>query len=207
MFDDHVSYEDVLSFLARPFPAEQIKQREGSRGMMFDYIEFPPVVHRLNQMSSLYGLSWDWAIKEHEMRGDVLVCTGSLRIERIGTRDGVGVQKVQEGRSSEDLLKGASSDALKRAGTLFGIGLHLYGVDEEMRLKKVTRDRMAFESAVNTMVRHSLLAPSYLHQDAEGRLAAARLVVVSVLEKHGLDLTADPPGAVDFATVEYILSR
>ncbi len=40
----------------------------------------------------------------------------------------MGVQKVSE-RGGEDLVKGAITDAMKKAATLFGVALELYGPD------------------------------------------------------------------------------
>jgi len=40
----------------------------------------------------------------------------------------MGVQMVSE-RGGEDLVKGAITDAMKKAATLFGVGLELYGPD------------------------------------------------------------------------------
>jgi hypothetical protein len=54
----------------------------------------------------------------------------ALTIPGLGTREHIGVQAVEE-RGGEDLVKGAITDALKKAATLFGVGLELYGPDYE----------------------------------------------------------------------------
>jgi len=50
----------------------------------------------------------------------VYVVTGELEIPGLGARQAQGVQAIDPG-SGEDLLKGASSDALKKCATLFGV--------------------------------------------------------------------------------------
>ena len=54
-----------------------------------------------------------------------LMVVGELTIPGLGTRAGIGVTTIEPG-AGEDNLKGASTDALKKAATLFGVGLDLY---------------------------------------------------------------------------------
>jgi hypothetical protein len=126
----------ILDALAVAFPAQAIKQREGGRGRRFDYVETQTVIRRLNTDA----VGWDFQIKSLERHPmppkqdgktqDLYVCVGALTIPGLGTREGIGVQVVTEG-GGEDLLKGVSSDALKKAATLFGVALDLYGPDYE----------------------------------------------------------------------------
>jgi hypothetical protein len=44
----------------------------------------------------------------------------------VGTREHMGVQVVNADSGGEDLWKGAISDALKKAASLFGVGRELY---------------------------------------------------------------------------------
>lgn len=116
-----------LEHLQRPFPREAVKQRKGGGGRMYDYIPTHLVIHRLNDAT---GHNWDWRIVNLERHGDLLMCYGELTIPGHGTRTGIGVQQVSPG-GGEDLAKGVSSDALKKAATLFGVALELYGPDVE----------------------------------------------------------------------------
>jgi hypothetical protein len=118
--------KDMLDALSEPFPRHAIKQREGGAGRRFDYVETQTVIRRLNAVAG----EWSFAIKSLELRGDLYVCVGSLTIPGLGTREGIGVQKVSD-RGGEDLVKGAASDALKKSATLFGVALDLYGPDLE----------------------------------------------------------------------------
>jgi hypothetical protein len=48
-----------------------------------------------------------------------------LTLPGCGSREHIGVQVIRE-RDGEDMYKGAITDALKKAATLFGVGLELY---------------------------------------------------------------------------------
>src|SRR3990167_5360893 len=117
----------ILDTLGKPFPDTALKQREGGGNRRFTYVETHTVIHRLNDACPD---GWDWRIVKQEWHGELLICYGELTIPGLGTRAGIGVQKVSE-RGGEDLIKGASSDALKKAATLFGVALDLYGPDYE----------------------------------------------------------------------------
>lgn len=127
----------ILAALGKRFPDEAIKQRPGGQGKGFTYVAGYTIIHRLNDAT---GGMWDWEIKSFEFRplpqtskGKdqwLVVVTGTLGIPGLGSRSGVGVQVVVDG-AGEDLVKGASTDALKKAATLFGVALELYGEDYE----------------------------------------------------------------------------
>lgn len=127
----------LLAALGKPFPHGAIKQRPGGRGKGFTYVAGYTIIHRLNDATS--G-KWDWEIKSFDFRPlpptatgkeqSLVVVTGTLTIPGLGSRSGVGVQVVVDG-AGEDLVKGASTDALKKAATLFGVALELYGEDYE----------------------------------------------------------------------------
>lgn len=116
-----------LEKLTKPFPREAIKTREGARGRKFSYVETQTVIRRLNEAT---GNNWDFRVVQREWRGDLLITIGELTLPGLGTRTGTGVQRVADG-AGEDLVKGSLSDALKKAATLFGIGLEFYGDDYE----------------------------------------------------------------------------
>lgn len=116
----------ILEKLGEPFPRNAIKSREGAGRKRFDYVEAHTVIHRLNTVA----VAWDFRIVNVEWRSDLLIVQGELTIPGLGTRTGFGVQKVAP-NAGEDLVKGASSDALKKAATLFGVALELYGPDYE----------------------------------------------------------------------------
>ena len=119
---------EMLSELGKPFPRAAIKTRSGGGGKQLSYVETHTVIRRLNEATS--G-QWSFSVLRLEMMGDVLTAHVSITIPGLGSREHIGVQRMQGGNSSEDLAKGSVSDALKKAATLFGVGQELYGIDYE----------------------------------------------------------------------------
>lgn len=115
-----------LEILTRPFPETAIKQREGGGGRMLDYVEGHTVIHRLNEATDN---EWTLEVKKLEFRSDLTIAHVALTLPGLGTREHIGIQEVRG--SAGDLTKGAITDALKKAATLFGVGLELYGPDYE----------------------------------------------------------------------------
>lgn len=122
-----MSATDIVKKLSDPFPPQALRQREGQGGKRFTYVEGQTVIRRLNEATE--G-RWDMRIVNTEWRADLLIVTVELTIPGLGSRQHIGVQRVSE-RGGEDLLKGAVTDAMKKAATLFGVGIDLYGADYE----------------------------------------------------------------------------
>lgn len=121
-----------LDKLTRPFPDHAIQTRQGGGNASFKYVEGHTVIHRLNDAT---GNCWDFDVVRLDSLdlgngSRLLTAQCRLTIPGLGSREHIGVQKVSD-RSGEDLAKGAITDALKKAATLFGIGLELYGSDYE----------------------------------------------------------------------------
>ncbi len=121
-----------LATLTREFPLSALKQRVVGGGKALSYVEGHTVIHRLNEAT---GNCWSFSILNidsldvaPEVR--LVTATVALTIPGHGTRQHIGVQTVNA-RGGEDLVKGAVTDALKKAATLFGVGLELYGPDYE----------------------------------------------------------------------------
>jgi hypothetical protein len=124
---------DVSRLLNEPFPATAIKQRQGGGQRTFSYVEGHTVIHRLNDATDN---EWDLEIVGVESvpwgSPDTLLYTAHVRvtIPGLGSRDGLGVQLVKPSQpGSEDMAKGAVTDAIKVAAKNFGVGLHLWGPD------------------------------------------------------------------------------
>jgi hypothetical protein len=114
--------------LEKPFPAEQIKQRAGSFGKSLDYIEGHAVIQRLNDA---FDGQWSFEIVSHEVLESEVIVRGKLTAEGIskvqfGSSQVTRHKETKEVISLADDLKAAATDALKKAATLFGVGLHLY---------------------------------------------------------------------------------
>ena len=121
------SAEQIYELLGKPFKPEVIKSRRIA-GRDVNYVPVGAVIERLNKSCN----SWSFRIVSHETitmmlnrrpeprETPVFVVTGELEIPELGVRQGLGVQAIDDG-GGEDLLKGASSDALKKAAQLFGL--------------------------------------------------------------------------------------
>src|SRR5688572_8875617 len=111
-----------LDELAKPFPSEGIKQREGRGRLTFSYVPIGDVIRRvLNVTEGSY--SWEVVKLEMVMLGErmIWVCHGRLTINGH-TYDGIGTHPFQD----EESAKAAESDAYKRAAVKIGVALHLY---------------------------------------------------------------------------------
>jgi len=117
-------------------PVEFIKERKGKGNKTFRYVEGGYVVARLNQIFSPVG--WDFEIIEHIIEPTEVVVKGRLTIKNPLQK--YQVSKTQYGSKERyaavplgDTLKAASTDALKKCASFFGIALDVYwqGLDEE----------------------------------------------------------------------------
>jgi hypothetical protein len=128
--------------LTKPFPRDALMTRT-VQGKGFTYVQGHSVINRLNAAT---GNCWDFEILDTQTREveiaakpeynkpgriDLLITARvRLTLPGLGSREHVGVQMVSPG-SGEDLVKGAVTDALKKAASLFGVGIELYGEDFE----------------------------------------------------------------------------
>ena len=117
-------------------PTEFIKERKGKGQKTFRYVEGGYVVARLNQIFSPVG--WDFDVIEHIIEPNEVVVKGKLIIKNPLQK--YQVSKTQYGSKTRypeiplgDTLKAASTDALKKCASFFGIALDVYwqGLDEE----------------------------------------------------------------------------
>lgn len=117
--------------LERPFEGHFIKSRQGAFGQSLHYVEAHHVVQRLND--ALDGL-WAFEVVEHLILDNEVVVLGKLSADGIA-KTAFGGSAITKNRSSGEVLsiaddlKAAATDALKKAASLFGVGLHLYGED------------------------------------------------------------------------------
>ncbi|MBI2393708.1 MAG: hypothetical protein HYV09_29310 [Deltaproteobacteria bacterium] len=113
--------------LCRPFAPEQIKTRPGQHGKTLSYVETHAVIARLNDGCD----AWGFEIVKHEVMADEVIVVGKLTADGIVKMafGGSNVTKDASGKevSLADDLKAAASDCLKKAASLLGVGLELYG--------------------------------------------------------------------------------
>lgn len=122
--------DEIRLGLEEPFTEGEIRWRQGAYGKSLAYLDGPTVYRRLNAVTN----SWDFVVERSffdDMAGrdgeivKVMIVEGHLHIPELGKRAGTGVQVLKPG-SGEDMYKGARTDAIKNAASLFGVGLHLY---------------------------------------------------------------------------------
>ena len=116
------------TLLEKPFSPEQIKQRAGSFGKSLAYVEGHAVIQRLNDA---FDGQWSFEITSHEVTENEVIILGKLTFgtlvkAQFGSSQVTRVRDTGEILSLADDLKAAATDALKKAATLFGVGLHLY---------------------------------------------------------------------------------
>jgi hypothetical protein len=117
---------DIGTLTAR-FPSEAVKEFKGRGGKFFSYLGGETVIKRLNDATENH---WDLSVEaiwSDTMPGGqtVMFARVKLTLPDLGSREHIGVQVIGE-KDGEDMYKGAITDALKKAATLFGVGLELY---------------------------------------------------------------------------------
>ncbi len=120
---------EKMRLLTRPF--NDIKSRPGRNGQSISYVEAHSIVLRLND--ALAG-DWSFRVLEREILDGEVIVLGELRAGDVVKQafGGSEVTKTRDGKvvSVADDLKSAATDALKKAATLMGVALQLYGVEE-----------------------------------------------------------------------------
>ena len=118
------------ALLEKPFEPGQVKQRQGNFGHILDYVEGHVVTSRLNEA---FDGNWTFEIVKYRILKDTdeVLVLGKLTAEGV-TKMAFGSKQVEKNKDTKaiislgDDLKAASTDALKKAASLFGVGLYLY---------------------------------------------------------------------------------
>ena len=113
--------------LCKPFTPDQIKTRPGQHGKVLSYIETHAVIARLNEGCD----AWGFELVKDEIVEDEVIVVGKLVADGVIKMafGGATITRDREGRIVDlgDTHKAAASDALKKAASLLGVGLELYG--------------------------------------------------------------------------------
>tara|TARA_B100000902_G_scaffold154129_3_gene150631 strand:- start:15574 stop:16221 length:648 start_codon:yes stop_codon:yes gene_type:complete len=140
---------NVLDALSEPFPQEVERQLKKG-GTSLTYIPVSEVITRLNKVLGVD--MWSYTIERCErdaLDPDYIVAHVRLTATFVPTndapaitivKDGVGGQKIKRTRNGDildlgDEMKGAVSDALKKAAQHFGVGLYLARSEESLHLE------------------------------------------------------------------------
>jgi len=131
--------------LEKPFESTHVKQRQGSFGNTLDYVEGHAVVARLNEA---FEANWTFELVNHWIlkETDEVLVLGRLTAEGI-TKMAFGSMQITRNENSKaivslgDDLKAASTDALKKAASLLGVGLYLYSNPKDKVGEKPPKDQ------------------------------------------------------------------
>lgn len=127
--------------LSEQFPQE-MERTLNKGGTSLTYIPVSEVITRMNKVLGVEN--WSFSIKGYTEIGDSIVAhvTVVAMIEgKEVSRDGVGGQKIKRIKATGlavdygDEVKGAVSDALKKAVQTLGIGLYLARSDDAMDIE------------------------------------------------------------------------
>ena len=115
-----------LQQLAKPFPQSLIERAPGGFG---DYVKWSVKVEKL--LATVGPFSWEIVREITDPDGTITGCVGRLTVQfedgRIVTVDGAGdVERPEIIGSNGTRLKHAESDAIGRAASKLGLGLHLW---------------------------------------------------------------------------------
>ena len=116
------------SILEQPFNPSLIKTRRGAFGQTLSYVEGAEYIRRLNEA---FAGEWSFEIVSHRVfDGEVLVIgklmAGGIVKTAFGGSAVTTNRETGEPISMADDFKAAATDSLKKACSLFGIGLSLY---------------------------------------------------------------------------------
>ena len=120
--------KDVYGPLSEAFPQE-MERTLNKGGTNLTYIPVSEVINRMNKVLGVEN--WSFTVTSWQQLGTSIVAHVSVIATINGvevTRDGVGGQKVKMNKQGEpvdsgDEVKGAVSDALKKAVETLGVGL------------------------------------------------------------------------------------
>ena len=119
-----------IAMLTQTTPRELIRTRKGRGGKIFSYVPHEHVTRLLNEA---FGHCWSFEVEvlsafcsqnEVTIKGRLTVPSPHGQI----VKEAFGSQEFLPQMPPGDALKGAQSDALRKAASLLGIALDLYGV-------------------------------------------------------------------------------
>ncbi|MCB9489073.1 MAG: hypothetical protein H6684_10115 [Deltaproteobacteria bacterium] len=114
--------------LESPFDPNLIKSRPGSFGEQLSYVEGAEYIRRLNEA---FDGRWSFEVITHETTDRECIVVGKLVAEGFVKMAFGGTEIKRKRETGEvvclaDDLKAAATDALKKAASFLGVGLHLY---------------------------------------------------------------------------------
>ncbi|MEQ8225002.1 MAG: Rad52/Rad22 family DNA repair protein [Candidatus Eremiobacterota bacterium] len=126
----------LQELLLKEFPKDQIKYRPGRSGKQITYVEIYSVIDRLNEA---FNCKWCWELKSYDITDKQIYCLGRLTVridDELVIKETFGGKYNLNNSNVGDDLKAASSDALKKAASLLGIGLYFHKDEQEISPKQ-----------------------------------------------------------------------
>lgn len=132
---------NTYSQLSESFPPE-MEKRLNKGGANLIYIPISEVINRMNKILGVEN--WSFTVRNWQQLGTSIVAHVSVVATIDGnvvTRDGVGGQKIKMSKVGDpvdigDEVKGAVSDALKKAVQTLGVGLYLARSEEAIETEQ-----------------------------------------------------------------------
>lgn len=133
---------NIYSQLTEPFPQE-MERSLNKGGANLAYIPISEVINRMNKVLGVEN--WSFTVENWQQLGTSIVAQVSVVAKIDGntvTRDGVGGQKIKMSKNGDpvdigDEVKGAVSDALKKAVQTMGVGLYLARSQDAIEIEQV----------------------------------------------------------------------
>ena len=153
--------------LERKFDEDLIKNRRFADGTVLSYVEGAYYIERLNEA---FDGAWSFDVVDYSILEHDIIVVGKLTAGDI-TKVAFGGRTIRRHRETKeplglaDDLKAASTDALKKASSLFGLGLHLY-TDRSTRPVEVGVQRRTDRqlNAINAIAKSAGWAQETLHK-------------------------------------------
>lgn len=123
----------VQALFKKKTPKEVIKLRKGAGGKMFPYV---PIDYTLKELDATFGIFWEFLTDEVRKTEKQIIVRGRLVVKSPNgfsvSRPGTGRANIKMYSGTKDSVdegndeKAATSDAIKKAASLFGIAADVY---------------------------------------------------------------------------------
>jgi len=124
--------------LAKKFPDKLVSQiKKGTHTE--DYVNHSVIAQRLLQVVGPF----DWDVDVIYSEGKPVACKGTLKVTIDGKEvsvAGIGTDQNNKGKDDGDIIKEMESDALKRAASKVGVGLHLWAQKQYFLSTQLAQD-------------------------------------------------------------------
>lgn len=151
---------EQIEMIQAPIPEKLIKTRKNGN-IELSYLSGSTIIDMLNK---IFNYMWDWKVdkvwteknlKFEEKYEHVAHVLGTLTVYVSDGEKLVPIQKMASGSKvvvggisqQDSIYKAAGTDALKKAASLFGIGLSLWRDEEEEQIMTVDRMKRMFNEA------------------------------------------------------------